>query len=240
LAKATTSKKWLKRLFFWLPLWFCLISVGQVLLIKWFNPATSSFMVSRQMSAWLQADWHFSVAYQWRDLDNISTQLPIAVVAAEDQRFPEHRGFDFDSMQRAYQSNARGRKIRGGSTISQQLAKNMYLWSGRSYLRKGLEAWYTLWIELLWSKRRIIEVYVNVVEFGDGVYGAEAASRRFFSKSARILNRTEAARLAAVLPNPKRYNAMHPGPYVQYRTRMIEQQIRRLGGPQYLKTCCVP
>jgi monofunctional glycosyltransferase len=238
LAISKPTKKWLKRLFFWLPLWFCLTSIGQVLLMKWLDPVTSSFMATRQVSAWLHGDWQFGIAYRWRALERISSQLPVAVVASEDQRFPVHNGFDLQSMQKAYQSNARGKKVRGGSTISQQLAKNLFLWSGRSYLRKGLEAWYTFWIEALWSKRRILEVYVNVVEFGDGVYGAEAASKRFFGKPAGALSRTEAARLAAVLPNPKRYDANNPGPYVQRRTRAIELQIRRLGGPGYLRECC--
>lgn len=238
MAISKPAKKWLKRLFFWLPLWFCLSSIGQVLLLKWLDPVASSFMVTRQVSAWLHGDWQFGIAYRWRGLEKISSQLPIAVVASEDQRFPVHNGFDFESMQKAYESNARGKKVRGGSTISQQLAKNLFLWSGRSYLRKGLEAWYTFWIETLWSKRRILEVYVNVVEFGDGVYGAEAASKRFFSKPANNLSRSEAARLAAVLPNPKSYSATKPGPYMQRRTRAIERQIRRLGGPGYLNKCC--
>lgn len=238
MARSNPVKKWFKRIFFWLPIWFCLVSISQVLVLKWVDPVASSFMATRQMSAWLHGDWRFGVSYQWRDMEKISAQIPIAVVASEDQRFPAHNGFDFESMNKAYHSNLRGKKMRGGSTISQQLAKNMFLWGGRSYLRKGLEAWYTLWIELLWSKRRILEMYVNVVEFGDGVYGAEAASKRFFGKPSRSVSRTEATRLAAVLPNPKRYNAKNPGPYVQRRTHAIERQIRRLGGPGYLDACC--
>lgn len=238
LARSTRSKKWLKRLFIQLPLWFCLISIGQVLLLRWVDPPASSFMAIHQVSAWLGGDFGYRIEYHWRDLPAVSAQLPIAVVASEDQRFPDHHGFDFQSMRKAFESNRNGRKTRGGSTISQQLAKNLFLWSGRSYVRKALEAWYTVWIELLWPKRRILEVYVNVVEFGDGVYGAEAASRRFFGKPAKSLNRTEAARLAAVLPNPKHYSAGKPGPYVQRRTRAIERQIRRLGGPGYLDACC--
>lgn len=238
MAKSTRAKKWLKRLFVWLPLWFCLISIGQVLLLRWVDPPASSFMAIRQVSGWLDDGIDYRIDYRWRDLTAVSAQLPIAVVASEDQRFPYHHGFDFESMQKAFQSNRNGRKTRGGSTISQQLAKNLFLWSGRSYARKALEAWYTLWIELLWPKRRILEVYVNVVEFGDGVYGAEAASRRFYGKPAESLDRTEAARLAAVLPNPKHYSAADPGPYVKRRTRAIERQIRRLGGPGYLDDCC--
>lgn len=238
MAKSKRAGKWLKRLFFWLPLWFCLISIGQVLLLRWVDPPASSFMAIRQVSGWLSGDFGYRIEYVWRDLPAVSAQLPIAVVASEDQRFPVHHGFDFESMQNAYKSNQNGRKVRGGSTISQQLAKNLFLWGGRSYARKALEAWYTVWIELLWPKRRILEVYVNVVEFGDGVYGAEAASKRFFGKPAKSLGRTEAARLAAVLPNPRRYSAGNPGPYVQRRTRAIERQVRRLGGPGYLNACC--
>jgi monofunctional biosynthetic peptidoglycan transglycosylase len=238
LAKSTRANKWLKRLFVRLPLWFCLISITQVLLLRWVDPPASSFMVIRQVSGWLDDGIDYRIDYRWRDLTAVSAQLPIAVVASEDQRFPMHRGFDFESMRKAYRSNRNGRKTRGGSTISQQLAKNLFLWGGRSYVRKALEAWYTVWIELLWPKRRILEVYVNVVEFGDGVYGAEAASRRFFGKPAKSLGRTEAARLAAVLPSPRRYSAKNPGPYVQRRTRAIERQIGRLGGPGYLDACC--
>jgi len=146
--------------------------------------------------------------------------------------------FDIEAMKKAYQGNQRGRKIRGGSTISQQLAKNLFLWSGRSYVRKGLEAWYTLLIETFWSKRRILEVYVNVVEFGDGVYGAEAAARRYYGVSAAKLGPAQSARLAAVLPNPKKYSVAKPGPYVQRRSRGIQRQMQRLGGPSYLDGCC--
>lgn len=231
-------KRWLMRLFFWLPLWLALFSIGQVLLLRWLDPWGSSFMANRQMQAWLDGDFTLRIDYRWRDLEQISRNLPIAVVAAEDQRFPQHRGFDFAAIERAYQNNRKGRKVRGASTLSQQLAKNLFLWSGRSYLRKGLEAWYTLWIEALWPKRRILEVYVNVVEFGDGVYGAEAASRRFFKRPAADLSLSQSARLAAVLPNPKVYSARNPGPYVQRRSRGIERQVKRLGGASYLEDCC--
>ena len=231
-------KQWLMRLFFWLPLWLALFSIGQVVLLRWMDPWGSSFMANRQMQAWLDGDYAMRIDYRWRDLEQISRNLPIAVVAAEDQRFPQHRGFDFAAIERAYENNRKGRKVRGASTLSQQLAKNLFLWSGRSYLRKGLEAWYTLWIEALWPKRRILEVYVNVVEFGDGVYGAEAASRRFFKRPAADLTLSQSARLAAVLPNPKVYSARNPGPYVQRRSRGIERQVKRLGGASYLDECC--
>ena len=220
-------------------MWFCIITIGQVLVLKWINPVASSFMISRQLHAYAEGDWKFRVDYRWRDLEKISSQLPLAVVASEDQRFPTHRGFDFVAIEKAYKSNLRGKKVRGASTISQQLAKNLFLWSGRSYVRKVLEAWYTFWIELIWSKKRILEVYVNVVEFGDGVYGAQAAATRFYNKSAQALNQNQAANLAAVLPNPKVYNAQNPGPYVQRRSKAIERQMRALGGNAYLNACCL-
>ncbi|MBP7370701.1 MAG: monofunctional biosynthetic peptidoglycan transglycosylase [Arenimonas sp.] len=220
-------------------MWFCLISISQVLLLKWIHPVSSSFMMSRQLHALASGDWHNRIDYRWRDLENISSQLPLAVVASEDQRFPVHHGFDFAAIEKAYKSNLRGKKVRGASTISQQLAKNLFLWSGRSYVRKALEAWYTFWIELLWSKKRILEVYVNVVEFGDGVYGAEAAAKRFYGTSAKALSRRQSATLAAVLPNPKIYNAVRPGPYVKRRSKAIERQMRALGGTAYLSSCCL-
>lgn len=219
---------------FWLPLWFVLITSLQVLVLRWVPPVGSAFMLSRSIDAWREADADFRLYYDWVPAERISPHLPLAIVAAEDQKFPQHHGFDFEAMKKAHRGNQRGRKIKGASTITQQLAKNLFLWGGRSYLRKGLEAWYTLLIELLWPKQRILEVYMNVVEFGDGVYGAEAAARRHFGTSAAGLSRSQAARLAAVLPSPKRYSASKPGPYVQRRARWIERQMRRLGGPSYL------
>jgi monofunctional biosynthetic peptidoglycan transglycosylase len=187
-------------------------------------------MAARQLSAWAHRDFKSDVAYDWRDLDRMAPSLPLALVAAEDQNFPVHNGFDFKAIEKARRNNARGRKVRGASTISQQVAKNLFLWSGRSWVRKGIEAWYTVLIETLWSKHRILEVYANVAEFGDGVYGAQAAARTFFGKDASRLTADESARLAAVLPSPKRYNAARPGPYVQRRTNGIRRQMRHLGG----------
>jgi len=159
---------------------------------------------------------------RWRSLNRISPDLVDAVIAAEDARFCEHNGFDFEAIQDAIENNAEGGRVRGGSTISQQTAKNVFLWPGRSWIRKGLEAGYTALIETFWSKRRIIEVYLNVAEMGPGVYGAEAASRYWFDKSASDLTRQEAARLAAILPNPREYRASSPGPYVRRRARAIQ------------------
>jgi len=229
----TRRRRWLRGLFGAIAL-ALLASVLQVLALRFIDPPSSAFMAARQLQAWGAGDWGFRVTYQWRDLDRISTQLPLAVIAAEDQRFAEHHGFDFEAIEQARARNARGGRLRGASTISQQTAKNLFLWSGRSWLRKGAEAWYTLLIEALWPKRRIIEVYVNVAEFGDGVYGAQAAARTYFGTDAARLGPAQAARLAAVLPSPKRYSAARPGPYVQRRTRAIQHQMRQIGGTAYL------
>lgn len=155
----------------------------------------------------------------------ISPYLVGAVVASEDQKFPYHFGFDFYAMEKAYLSNKKGKKIKGGSTISQQVAKNVFLWPGRSYVRKGLEAFFTILIELLWSKERIMEVYLNVIEMGDGIYGAEAASRYHFKKPAVDLSRTEAALLASILPNPRRYSVKNPSLYIQGRQLVILKEM---------------
>ena len=152
------------------------------------------------------------------------------MIAAEDQNFPTHRGFDVESIQKAIDAAERGRRLRGASTISQQVAKNLFLWSGRSFVRKGLEAYFTVLIELTWPKRRILEVYLNVAELGDGVFGVEAASQRFFKKPAAKLGPSEAALLAAVLPNPIRFRANRPSAYVEERRAWILQQMDQLGG----------
>ena len=232
------SRRWrrVRRWLLALPLLFMVATTLQVLVLRFVDPPFSAFMFARQCHAVRDGDWQFRVAHDWREFDDISAHLPVALVAAEDQNFASHNGFDFKAIERARAHNARGRKTRGASTISQQLAKNLFLWSGRSWIRKGVEAWYTLLIETLWPKRRILEVYANVAEFGDGIYGAQAAARSFFRKDAKRLSPSESARLAAVLPNPKRYNAARPGPYVQRRTRAIERQMRSIGGVGYLRS----
>lgn len=211
------------------------LSALQVAVLRFVDPPTSAFMLARQGEAWRQGDWGFRVAYDWRDLEDISRYLPMAVIAAEDQNFASHSGFDLKAIEKALDHNARGKRVRGGSTISQQVAKNLFLWQGRSWLRKGLEAWYTLLIELMWPKQRILEVYVNVAEFGDGIYGAQAAARSYWRKDAARLSAAESARLAAVLPSPRRYSASRPGPYVQRRAGWIQRQMRQLGGSEYLE-----
>lgn len=225
-------RRWLWKL----PLLLLALSVLQVLALRFIDPPFSSFMAIRQFEAWGEGDWGFRIAYDWRDLDAIAASLPVSLVAAEDQNFATHGGFDFKAIEQARADNARGRKVRGASTISQQLAKNLFLWSGRSWVRKGIEAWYTLLIEALWPKRRILEVYANVAEFGDGIYGAQAAARSYWRKDASGLTASESARLAAVLPSPRRYRAGNPGPYVQRRARWIERNVRRIGGTGYVET----
>lgn len=210
-------------------------SVLQVLALRFVDPPFSAFMVARQIEAVRAGERGFRVDYQWRDAAEVSPLLAVAVIASEDQRFAGHHGFDLEAIRKAAERNARGGRVRGASTISQQTAKNLFLWSGRSWVRKGLEAWYTLLMETLWPKQRILEVYVNVAEFGDGVYGAQAAARRYFDKDAARLTSAEAARLAAVLPSPRRYSAASPGPYVQRRTGQIQRQMRQIGGVGYLE-----
>ncbi|MDQ3495215.1 MAG: monofunctional biosynthetic peptidoglycan transglycosylase [Pseudomonadota bacterium] len=233
--KPARRRRWLHWL--WkLPLLLVLVSILQVLALRFVDPPFSAFMVARQLEAIAQGERDFRIAYDWRDLDAIAPSLPAALVAAEDQNFAAHRGFDFKAIDKARAENARGRRIRGASTISQQLAKNLFLWQGRSWVRKGIEAWYTVLIEALWPKQRILEVYANIAEFGDGIYGAQAAARSFWGKDARALSLAESARLAAVLPSPRRYSATRPGPYVQRRARWIERNVRQLGGTAYLET----
>ena len=181
----------------------------------------------------------YQTDYRWVDLEQISPHAAVAVIASEDQLFPYHTGFDFKSIREAIRANERqaARKrprLRGGSTITQQVAKNLFLWSGRSYLRKGLEAYFTLLIEVSWPKERILEVYLNIAQFGDGIYGVEAAAQRYWRKPASQLDRWEAATLAAVLPNPIRLRANAPSPYVQLRRDQILAQMRGLGGASYL------
>ena len=212
-----------------------LLSVLSVLLLRYVNPWTSAFMVDARIASWFDDDprpWRLQ--HVWRDYPQISAQLPLAVVASEDQRFPDHRGFDIKQIRKAMDEAQRGRRARGASTISQQVAKNLFLWNGRSWVRKGLEVWFTVLIETLWPKRRILEVYLNSAEFGRGIYGAEAAAQAFFHKNASRLTRDEAARLAAVLPNPVRMRADRPSRYVQRRQREIAAQMAALGGTAYL------
>lgn len=227
-------RRW-RRWLWQVPCALLAFSILQVVVLRFIDPPFSSVMALRQMEAWGQGDWGFRIHYQWRDLDAMARSVPISLVAAEDQQFPQHNGFDLKAIEKALDHNARGKRLRGGSTISQQVAKNVFLWQGRSWLRKGLEAWYTVLIEALWPKQRILEMYANVAEFGDGVYGVQAAAQRYWHKDAARLSAGESARLAAVLPSPRRYSVTKPGPFVQRRAVWIQRQARQLGGAGYLE-----
>jgi monofunctional glycosyltransferase len=206
-----------------------------VLALRWINPPTSAFMLAARAAALFGGTHGYQTRYQWVDLEQIAPQAALAVIAAEDQQFPFHAGFDFKSIREAVRHNAQSRRVRGASTISQQVAKNLFLWSGRSYLRKGLEAGFTLLIEWCWPKERILEMYLNIAEFGRGIYGVQAAAQFFFHRDARRLNRDEAALLAAVLPNPSRYHVEAPSHLVLTRRDWISQQMADLGGTAYLE-----
>lgn len=212
-----------------------LASVGSVLALRWMDPLTTSFILQRKVAVHLAGGRAADVAYRWVSWQEISPEVGVAVVAAEDQLFPEHLGFDVESIKDALAEREHGGRVRGASTISQQAAKNLFLWPGRSWLRKGLEAWFTVLIETTWPKRRILEVYVNVAQFGDDTFGVGAAAERFFAKSASEITAGEAALLAAVLPNPKRLHVDRPSRYVRQRQRWIRGQMRMLGGPEYLR-----
>jgi monofunctional biosynthetic peptidoglycan transglycosylase len=213
-----------------------LLSVLLVASLRFVDPWSSSVMLRARVASWFDGDARpFVLRQEWRDYGAISQQLALAVVAAEDQRFPVHWGFDFGQIRKALDEAESGGRSRGASTISQQVAKNLFLWNGRSWVRKGAEAWFTLLIETLWSKQRILEVYLNIAEMGPGVYGAEAAAQTFFGKAAVGLSRAQSARIAAVLPNPKRMSAAQPGPYVLRRQGEIERQMTALGGTAWLR-----
>jgi monofunctional biosynthetic peptidoglycan transglycosylase len=202
------------------------LSILVVAMFRWLPVPATAFML-RDSEPERQHDW-----VPWSE---ISRHAAVAVIAAEDQKFLEHDGFDFEAIDKALIDAKRGRRLRGASTISQQVAKNLFLWPRQSWMRKGLEAWFTLWIEVLWPKQRILEVYLNSAEFGRGIGGVEAASRHYFGKPAARLNRPEAALLAAVLPNPRRFRVANPSPYVRQRQDWILWQMRMLQGAGLLK-----
>lgn len=203
-----------------------LLSIAMVLPWRWFALPTSTFMLREHLLS------DNPIHYRWVPWDRISPHLAIAVVAAEDQKFPVHHGFDFESIAQALDEKKSRR--RGASTISQQVAKNLFLWPGRSYVRKGLEAYFTILIETLWPKRRILEIYLNVAEFGPETFGVGAASRRYFTKSPEKLSLWDASLLAAVLPSPKKMSAERPSDYVRGRASEIRTLVRQLGGAGYL------
>uniref|UniRef100_A0A832LK02 Biosynthetic peptidoglycan transglycosylase n=1 Tax=Ignavibacterium album TaxID=591197 RepID=A0A832LK02_9BACT len=216
---------------------FALIFISSVLivfLLRWINPVTSSIMIQRQIESIFSGEFDY-IKYSWVDYDDCSPYLPIAFVAAEDQNFPNHFGFDVREIKKALKQYERGRRIRGASTITQQVAKNLFLWEGKSFIRKGVEAYFTVLIELLWDKKRILEVYMNIAEFGDMIFGVKMASIAYYKKLPAQVSASQAALLAAVLPNPLRYSVVRPSGYVRGRQNWILRQMNSLGGPEYLK-----
>lgn len=221
--------KRIRRWLLWSVATFLFISIIPVVLLRWLPPPTSAVMLTRLLSEGEQQD------YQWVPLERISPDAALAVVASEDQKFPTHRGFDLGAIKDAVKQHARGERLRGASTLTQQVARNLFLWQGRSFLRKGLEAWLTILLEIFWPKERILEVYLNIAETGRRTFGTQAASLKFFSRPASALTREQAALLAAVLPNPLRLRADRPSAYVIQRRNEILQQMRQLGGRAYLQ-----
>lgn len=209
-------------------LWFFIISIVSVIAFKWIPVPFTPFMMKRCIVQKIDGE-EMKLDKDWVCLDEISNQLQLAVVCCEDQNFLKHHGFDFGAIKKALVENEKGKRIRGGSTISQQTAKNIFLLDGRNYIRKGFEAYFTFLIELFWSKERIMECYLNVIEFGNGIYGAEAASRYYFNKSAKNLNKEQAATLAVLLPNPRVYGKNTKGNYVQQRKNWAIKQMNFWG-----------
>ena len=219
----------------WVFLWLFFGSLGYVIVLKYVPVWVTPLMVSRWMDT-VGTGESGQIYKTWRSYDSISKEAALAVVASEDQAFPTHWGFDFDEIQDAIKENRTRKQARGASTISQQVAKNVFLWTGRSYIRKGLEVYFTVLIELIWGKERILEVYLNVAETGPMTFGVEAASKRYYNHPAATLSRTEAARIAAVLPNPRQFSIKNPSGYIQRRTTQISRQMRALGGQKYIRT----
>lgn len=201
-----------------------------ILLFRFVNPPTSAFMLGYLIDNPMQ-----SLQHEWVAMSEISPWMPLAVVASEDQRFPHHRGVDVDAVRKAVSEYKAGGGLRGASTITQQTAKNLFLWNDRSFVRKVIEAGLAVTIDGLWPKQRVLEVYLNIAEFGPGIYGVEAASRAYFGKPARYLSQAQAARLAAVLPNPKVLSVNSPSAYVQDRVVWIQRQMDQLSGLRYLE-----
>lgn len=220
-------------------LWFAAVSIVLVLVFRWVPPPGTALMLERKVQSWVSGE-PIDLQREWVSWDHISDDLKVAVIAGEDQKFASHWGFDIPAIQAALAFNERGGNVRGASTLTQQVAKNLFLWPGRSWLRKGLEAWFTGLMELFWTKQRILEVYLNSAEWGQGVFGAQAAARYHFGVEASQLSRQQAAQLAAVLPSPLKWNAGKPSTYVASRAGWIRRQMSQLGGPSYLMQLDTP
>lgn len=206
-----------------LLLWFFGLSILSVIVFRFVPVPVTPLMISRSIET--RTWWN----HDWVPIEEISPNLQWAVVASEDQNFLTHNGFDFQAIEKAIEHNKKSKRIRGASTISQQVAKNVFLWQGRSWVRKGLEVYFTFLIELFWSKERIMEVYLNSIEMGEGVYGAEAASKYWYGKSAKKLTQREAAGIAAILPNPRKFKARNSSPYIERRKDHIIRQMNNIG-----------
>jgi monofunctional biosynthetic peptidoglycan transglycosylase len=210
-------------------LWFLAISIGLVLLFRWVPVPATPLMLIRCVEQVADGK-ELKLKKDWEPLENISPNLQLAVVCSEDQNFIHHYGFDMQAIEKAMEHNETHKKKRGASTISQQTAKNVFLWPGRSWVRKGLEVYFTFLIETCWSKQRIMEVYLNIIETGNGIYGAQASAKIFFKKDAKNLSAGESAIIAAVLPNPRKYSATNPGTYIRGRQFWVLRQMALWGG----------
>lgn len=227
---------WVRRIVIRVLLVLAVFWGGGIALFSFVPVPFSAVMIERQLGSWLRGDFSYVAHSAWVSMDEISPWMGLAVIAAEDQKFPDHWGFDVGAIEKALAHNERNEsRIRGASTLSQQTAKNLFLWDGRSWMRKGFEAGLTLGIETVWSKKRILTVYLNIAEFGEGVFGVEAAAQRYFHKPASRLSASEAALLAAVLPNPIRFKASAPSGYVRSRQAWILRQMRQLGGEGFMQ-----
>jgi monofunctional glycosyltransferase len=226
----------LRRALLWFAAGVLAASVVTIAVMRWVPPFGSAFMVASYLEAWRDGDFRYRAEYRWTPYAAISRHAKLAVIASEDQKFAFHPGFDFEAIDQALAARERGQRLRGASTISQQVAKNLFLWGGQSLVRKGLEAYLTLLIEALWPKQRILEVYLNVAEFGPGIYGVGAAARRYFHESPAQLTRAQSALLAAVLPSPRHLHVDRPSGYVLRRQEWIIEQMNVLGGADYIKS----
>jgi len=209
-------------------LWFLTATILWVLIYRFVDPPITLLMIQRNIER-SNEDKPHKMEKKWVDFEDMSDNMKRAAVSAEDQLFLKHIGFDVKAIEKAFQTNKKGKKIKGGSTISQQTAKNVFLWPGRSWIRKGFEAYFTLLIELFWSKERILEVYLNVIEMGDGIYGAEAAAQAYYGKSCTKMSRAQAALIAACFPNPRRWTPKKATTYIRHRQYLIMRNMRRLG-----------
>ncbi|AMA50486.1 MULTISPECIES: monofunctional biosynthetic peptidoglycan transglycosylase [Flavobacterium] len=221
------------KLFLWKCfLYFNVISIAFVFLFKYIPVPFTPLMIIRAIEN-KAAGKEVIFSHDWVPIDDLSLNLQKAVISSEDGLFLQHNGFDFSAMNKAFKGNLKGKKLKGGSTISQQTAKNIFLWQGRSYLRKALEAYYTVLIELVWGKKRIMEVYLNSIEMGNGIYGAEAACQYWFHKSSKSLTKYEAASIAAILPSPRKYKAVGSSNYVEKRKNKTIRVMRHIGTLEY-------